>query len=77
MYVYDCNEILKTAMKKRGEKETIRYFTELTTYLKIRRINPVLHFMDNKASSALKMAMTTVDINYKLFNPSNHRANNA
>ena len=32
--------------------------------------------MDNKSSTALKMAMTTMDINYQLYPPSNHRAYN-
>ena len=77
MYVYDCNAILTTSMKNRSDKEMIRDFTELNTYLKRCGINQVLHFMDNKESTALKMAMKTMDINYQLVSPSYHRANNA
>ena len=40
MYVYDCNAILKNVMKNRSDKEMIQDFTELTTDLNIRIINP-------------------------------------
>ena len=33
--------------------------------------------MDNEASTALNMTMTTMNINYQLVSPSNHRENNA
>ena len=74
MYVYDSNTILMTAMKNKSDKEMIRYFTELTTDLKVCGINTGLHFMDNEASTALKMVMATIDIKYQLVPPSNHRA---
>ena len=77
MYVYDCNSILATAMKNRSDREMIRAFTSFTTDLRSRGINPRLHFMDNEASTELKMAMTTIYINYQLFNTSNHRENNS
>ena len=34
IYIYYCNAIIKTATKNRSDKEMIRAFTELTTYLK-------------------------------------------
>ena len=77
MYVYYCNTILTTETNNRSDKEMIRAFTELTTDFKSRGINPGLHFMDNEASTDLKMAMTTMDIKYQLVTPSNHKANNA
>ena len=52
MYVYDFNTILPTEMNNRRVKEMIRAFTELTEYLKIRRINTVFHFMYNESSTA-------------------------
>ena len=55
----------------------IWYFTELTEYLKIRRINPGFHFIDNEASTYLKMTITTMGIKYQLFPPSNHIETNA
>ena len=55
----------------------IRFFTSLTEGLKSRGIHPGLHFMDNEASTALNMTMTTMNIKYQLVPPSNHRANNA
>ena len=76
MHVYTCNYILTTSTNNRSDKEMIRYFTELTEYLKSRGINPGLNFMDNEASKALNMTMTTMNINYQLFPPSNHISNN-
>ena len=77
MYVYDCNVILTTEMKNRSDKETIRPFTPLTEYFKIRGINPGFHFMNNEASTALKMTIASMNITYQLVPPSNHRAKNA
>ena len=74
MYVYFCNGILTTEMKKIGDKEMIRYSIEFITDLKIREINPGLHFMYNEASTALIMTMTTMDINYHFPLTHNHRA---
>ena len=73
MYVYGFNVILKTVTKNRSDKEMIRDFIEFTTDLKIHGINQCFHFMDNESSTALKMEMTIMDINYKLVPPSNHR----
>ena len=76
MYVYDCNYILTAAMKNRSYKVIIRAFAKFTTDFKSRRIDPVFHFIDNKSSTELKIVMTTMDVNYQLVYPSNHRANN-
>ena len=54
-----------------------RVFSKLKTELKSCIINPGFHFMYNKASTELKIAMATMYINYLLFSPSNHRENNA
>ena len=77
MYVYDCNAIPTTKMKNRSNKETIRAFTSLTEDLKIRGIHLGLHFMENKASDALKLTIKSKNTKYKLVHPSNHRAKNA
>ena len=77
MYVYDCNATLATAMNNRSDKEMIRAFTYLTGDLQIQGIHPVLHFMDNEASTALNLTMPTINIKYQLVPPSNHRAKNA
>ena len=66
MYVYYCNAILMIAMNKISDKEMITTFTELTEYLKIHGIKPGFNFMDNEASTALKITMTTMDIKYQL-----------
>ena len=77
MYLYDCNTILTVAMQNISYKEMVRSFTELNEFLKNLRINPGFHFMNNEASTDLKMAMSTMDIKYQLVLPSNHTANNA
>ena len=64
-------------MNNGSDKEIIRDFTEFITDLKIRVINPGLYIMDNEASTDLKIAMITVDIEYQLVPPGNHRANNS
>ena len=77
IYVCYCNSIMITLMKNRSDKEMICAFTSLTKYLKSHGIIPGLQFMDNKASIAFNMEMTTIDVSYQLVPPSNHRANNA
>ena len=49
MSLYYFNAILKTVIKNRSDKDMIQDFTEFTTDLKIRVINPGFHFMDNEA----------------------------
>ena len=55
----------------------VRALTELTEYLKSRRMNSGFHFMNNEASTDLKMTMTTMNIKYRLVTPKNHRAKNS
>ena len=55
----------------------IRAFTYLNEDLKSRGIHPGLHFMENEASTALNLKMTTMNSKNQLVHPSNHRANNA
>ena len=76
MYVYDCNKILFDPTKNRSDKVIIHAFSELTTDLKTSGFNQIFHVIDNKASTALKNTMTTMDINYQLVPPGNHGANN-
>ena len=77
MYVYDCNANMKTVTKKIGNKGMIYDFTEFTTEFKIRGINPGFHIMDREASTVVELDITTMDINYQLVPPSNHRDNNS
>ena len=77
MYVYDCNDILTTSIKSKSDNKMIQDLKKCTTEFKIRGINLVCHFMENEASTALKLEMTTMEIKYQLFPPSNHRANNS
>ena len=77
MYVYDCNSILTELMNHIIDKDMIIVFISLTEDSKIRGIHPGFHFMDNKASTALKLIMMTMNIKYQLVPPSNHIANSA
>ena len=74
MYVYDCHAILTSATKNRSDKEMIRSFTSLTEDLKSLGINPGFHFMDNEASNALNLTMTTMNTKYQLVPPIKNRA---
>ena len=65
MYIYGCNAILTTSMNNIIDKEMIQEFTELTEDLKIRRINPGFHFMDNETYTTFKMIMTFMNIKYQ------------
>ena len=76
MYIYGCNAILAMVIINRSDKDMIRDFSEYTIDLKIEGINPGFHFIYNKATTALKMGMTTMDINYQLVPLINHRAHN-
>ena len=60
-------------MQNISDKEIIRDFTELTTYLKSLEINPGFHFIDNEALTALKMARKTMEIKYHLVSPITHK----
>ena len=62
VYVYDYDSILTTARKNRSDKEVIRYFKSLTEDLKSQGIHPGFHFMDNEASTALNLTITTMHI---------------
>ena len=75
MYVYAFNVILTTATKNRSDKDMITSFTYLTEDLKGRGIQPVFHFMDNKASTTLNLTMKTKNTKYQSVPPSNHIAN--
>ena len=77
MYVYACNTILTIETKNRSDKEMIRAFASLTEDFKSRGIHPGFYFMDNEASTALKLTMSTLNIKYQLVPPNNHSAYNA
>ena len=76
MYMYDCNAILATEINNIIDKEMIRSFTSLTEDFKSCVIHPGFHFIENEASTALKMTITSMNIKYQLVPPSNHRAKN-
>ena len=44
----------------------IQAFTELTKNFKSRIINPLLYLMENEASTAFKITITTMEIKYQL-----------
>ena len=67
---------MKNLTKNRSDKCIIRDFTESTTDLKIRVINPGLHIMEHKAPPVSKNTTETMDIKFQLAPPINHIANN-
>ena len=77
MYMYECNAILTTETKNINEKVTIRAFTSLTEDLRSQGTNPCFHFMDNEASTTLKLTMNNMNIKYQLVPTSNHISKNA
>ena len=68
MYVYGFNTILPDSMKNSSDKENLCVFTELTTYLKARRLNTTFHVIDKEDLIGLKKTMKSMDIEY----PSQH-----
>ena len=76
MYVYDCDSTLTTEMNNRSYKDMIRALISLTEDFKSCVIHPGFHFIENEASTALKMTITSMNIKYQLVPPSNHRAKN-
>ena len=55
----------------------IRAFSSLTEDIKNQGIHPGFHFMDNEATTALKLTMMTMNIKYQVVLPSKHIENNA
>ena len=55
----------------------IQDFTELTEDLKNRGIYLGLHFMNNEASTSLRISRTTTEIKCQFVPPSNHRSENS
>ena len=51
-------------MNNSSDTEMIQDFTELIEEIKIHRIKPGFHFVDNEASTALKMTITSINIRY-------------
>jgi hypothetical protein len=58
LYDYDSNSILSAPMKNRGDKEMVRAFDLLIQSLILRGLKPLLQYLDNEASLALKNYLT-------------------
>ena len=64
LYHYDSNGIIFRPTKNRGNIEAMRVYKDMYNYLKARNFKPKLNIMDNKSSTAVKMYITNVNVNY-------------
>ena len=62
-------------MKNRSDKEAVRCYKDMYTFLEKRNCKPKLNIIDNKASQAVKNFITNEHTKYQLVEPNNHRVN--
>jgi hypothetical protein len=77
LYNRDSNDILAERMKNLTDREMVRAFKHLHTYLCDRGLRPKLQKLDNEAWAALQHAMREEAIDYQLVPPHVHRRNAA
>ena len=77
MYDYDSNNILGEAIKSRTGDELVRAFTLVHEQLKISRLCPKIHRLDNECPVILKAYMKKENMEYQLVPPHIHRCNTA
>ena len=76
-YNFDSNSIHVKPLKSRHDHDTIKAYEEIYTMLTSRGLKPQLHWLDNKASTALKTFITKEQTQYQLSPPHIHRRNAA
>jgi hypothetical protein len=75
LYLYDANVILVELLKNRSESEQMKAYENILQHIP-KHLQPRVHWMDNKASMALKkMLVKKYDMNYQLVPPHIHRRN--
>jgi hypothetical protein len=78
LYAYDANAISTEPMKNQTSAEILRAYTKLHQYLVSRGFTPLTHhWLDNKASTALKTYDQDHHVDYQLVPPHIHRQNAA
>jgi hypothetical protein len=75
LYDFDTNNILAEPMKSRSDAEAIRAYTVLYNKLTEEGLKTLFQTMDNEASSALKMFLTSREMTFQLLPPHIHRQN--
>ena len=76
-YEYDSNAILAKPMKGRKGRNILAAYKELLKYLEMREFRPKTHWLDNKASTALKYFNRSERITIQLSPPGIHQHNAA
>ena len=76
-YNFDSNSIHVRPLKSRHDNNTIKAYKEIYSMLTQRGLKPQLHWLDNKASKALKNFITKEQTEYQLTPPHIHRRNAA
>ena len=77
IYSYDANAIIVYPIKNRNAVELLEAYKKGITYLTMRGFKPNMHFLDNEASSLLKMYNRNKNISFQLAPPHSHRRNAA
>ena len=72
LYSYDANGILSEPLKIRTGKNILLEYTTCNNYLKERGFNPKIHWLDNKASSALDKYNRNQGVYFQLVPPGMH-----
>ena len=71
-YVYDANAILVRPMKSRAKEEQLKKFGEIYEYLKRKKIDPLLHVMDNECSKLIQDHIQENNVKLQLVKPHQH-----
>ena len=76
-YNFDSNSIHVRPLKSRHDNDTIQAYEDIYNMLKQRGQKPLLHWLDNEASKALKNFIQKEQTEYQLTPPHIHRRNAA
>ena len=77
LYYYDSNTILTKSLKTRQCPEILKAYAKIIQYLQGCGFHPRVHWLDNKASNAMKTYDQANQIEYQLVLPHMHRRNAA
>ena len=77
LYDYESNAIITEALKTRQGPEILKAYAKIIQYLKGRGFHPRVHWLNNKASNAMKTYDQANQIEYQSVLPHMHRRNAA
>jgi hypothetical protein len=75
LYVYDGTRFLSCAMKNRTDKEMVKAYEEPICILTDRGIKSQLQQLENEASRAMKIFLTSQEMDFQLSPPHIHHRN--